>query len=217
MFGDSVLAQWFPAVAQIYLRKPDWRMIVLTKSACPASQVSFYYERIKANYAVCDLWRERALSYMEQLRPDVVIMGSSQYGFSADQWITGTRAVLEHLSPASRSVFIMNPTPILGFDGPNCLSKEANLPHWSPQYGRCEARLEPASDQDMLAILKQAAAPYPNAHVIDLSDAVCPDRLCSARFQAGIRFRDGNHLTASFVQSIVPAFERALEAPGNKP
>lgn len=214
MLGDSVLAQWFPAVSEIYLRRPGWRLIILTKSACPASQVSFYYERIKTNYEVCDLWRQRALRYIEQLHPDVVIMGSSQYGFSFNQWITGTRAVLDRLSPVTRSVFIMSPTPALGFDGPNCLSKEANLPHWSPQYGRCETKLEPPSDQAILGILNQAAEPYPNVRVIDLSDSVCPDRLCRARFHTGIRFRDAKHLTASFVWSIVPAFERALETTG---
>lgn len=212
MFGDSVLAQWFPAISEIYLGKPGWRLIVLTKSACPASQVSFYYDRIKAMFEVCDLWRQRALSYIEQLRPEVVIMGSDQYGFSSNQWITGTRAVLDHLSRASRSVFIMSPTPALGFDGPNCLSREANLPHWSPQYGHCESKVEPPSGQAILGTLNQAAELYANVRVIDLSDSVCPDRLCSARFQAGIRFRDGKHLTASFVQSIAPAFERAVNA-----
>ncbi len=215
MLGDSVLAQWFPAISEIYLREPGWRLIVLTKSACPAAQVSFYYERIKANYAVCDLWRQRALSYIEQLHPDVIIMGSGQYSFSLNQWITGTRAVLDRVSPVTRSVFIMNPTPALGFDGPNCLSREANLPYWSPQHGACESKVEPPSDQAVVGILSRAAESYPNVRVIDLSDAVCPDRRCSARFETGIRFRDGVHLTASFVQSITPAFERAIRTPGD--
>ncbi|MBE0625000.1 MAG: acyltransferase [Burkholderiales bacterium] len=214
MFGDSVLVQWFPAISDIYLRKPGWRLIVLTKSACPASQVSFYYERIKATYEVCDLWRQRALGYIEQLRPEVLIMGSNDYGFSADQWITGTRAVLDRLSPATHTVFIMSPTPTLGFDGPNCLSTEANLPHWSPRYGRCETRLKSPAGQSILRILSRAASPYQNVHVIDLSDSVCPDGLCKARFQAGIRFRDGKHLTASFVRSMAPALERALGLAG---
>jgi len=215
MFGDSVLVQWFPAISDIYLRKPDWRLIVLTKSACPASQVSFYYDRIKANYEICDLWRQRALGYIEQLRPEVLIMGSNDYGFSADLWIKGTRAVLDRLSPGSRSVFVMSPTPTLGFDGPSCLSTETNLPQWSPRYGRCETRLKPPSGTGILGILKQAAEPYQNVRVIDLSDSVCPDGLCQARFQTGIRFRDGKHLTASFVRSIAPALERAFGITGD--
>jgi hypothetical protein len=177
--------------------------------------VSFYYERIKANYEVCDLWRQRALGYIEQLRPEVLIMGSNDYGFRADQWINGTRAVLDRLSPVTRSVFIMSPTPTLGFDGPNCLSTEANLPHWSPRYGRCETTLIPPSVAAIRGILKQAAEPYPNVHVIDLSDAVCPGGRCRARFQTGIRFRDGKHLTASFVRSMTPALERALNFTGD--
>ncbi|MBL8421458.1 MAG: acyltransferase [Dechloromonas sp.] len=136
MFGDSALAQWFPAISEIFLRKPGWRLVVLTKSACPASRVSYYYDRIKANYDVCDLWRQRALDYMVQLRPDVVIMGSRNYGFSREKWITGTRAVLERLSPSARLVVIVSPTPDLGFDGPNCLSMDVNIPPWMPHYGK---------------------------------------------------------------------------------
>jgi hypothetical protein len=217
MFGDSALAQWFPAISEIFLRKPGWRLVVLTKSACPASQVSYYYDRIKANYGVCDLWRQRALDYMVQLRPDLVIMGSRDYGFASEQWITGTRAVLKRLSATARSVVIVSPTPDLGFDGPNCLSTEVNLPHWMPHHGRCVTTLGAPTNPSIMEILEHAAKPYSNVGVLDLTESVCPDKTCRARIPTGIVFRDNQHLTASFVKSLAPAFERALQTAGTRP
>lgn len=214
MFGDSVLAQWFPAISEIFLRRRNWRLVVLTKSACPASQVSYYYNRIKANYEVCDLWRQRALEYIVQLRPDIVIMGSRDYGFSSEQWISGTRKVLEKLSPAAGSVAIISPTPDLGFDGPNCLSREFNVPLWMPHHGRCETKLKPSASPSIRETLNLAAQPYSNVGVLELSDWVCPENTCHARIPTSIVFRDNQHLTATFVQSLAPAFEHALRATG---
>ena len=211
MFGDSALAQWFPAVSEIFLRKAEWNVIVLTKSACPASQVSYYYDRIKANYDVCDVWRQGAIDFIVQQRPDLVVMGSGRnYAFSPEQWITGTGAVLKRLTPMAGSVVILSPTPNLGFDGPDCLSMKVNLPDWIPHHGRCETRLNPPPSPSIREMLEKAASPYTNVGVIDLSKSVCPDGICRAYLSGDIAFRDSQHLTASFVQSLAPAFEQAL-------
>jgi peptidoglycan/LPS O-acetylase OafA/YrhL len=211
MFGDSVLAQWYPAVAALYLKKPGWKVVVLTKSACSASQVSYYYDRIKALYTVCDLWRRRALDHIEQLRPDLIIMGSTRYGFSAEQWITGTRAVLDRLSPAAHSVAIMSPTPQLDFDGPDCLSSQPNLPHWLAQANACQTPVEAPSEQSLFATLTRAAQPYANVRVIDMGPTICPGGTCRARLGTSIVYRDKQHLTASFVRLIAPELQHALQ------
>lgn len=211
MFGDSALAQWFPAISQIYLEKQDWRLVVLTKSACPATLVSYYYDKIKSNYDICDLWRQRAIDYIVNLRPNIIIMGSRDYDFSPVQWTTGTRAILDRLAPATKSIFIISPTPDLGFDGPNCLSKETNIPPWMPNKRRCETPLSPLKHSRALLALQESARNYPNVSVLDLDNLVCPDRICRARIPAAIVFRDNQHLTASFVQYLTPALQRVIE------
>ena len=214
MIGDSALAQWFPAISDIFLRRTDWRVIVLTKSACPASQVSYYYDRIKANYDICDAWRQGALEFIAQQRPDLVIMGSRNYPFTPEQWITGTETVLKRLTPVAGSVIIMSPTPDLGFDGPNCLTMKANVPTWMPHHGRCETRLDLPSSPGIRQLLAKAASPYSNVGVIDLSESVCPNATCRARLSGDIVFRDSQHLTASFVLSLASVFEQALDTAG---
>lgn len=210
MFGDSVLAQWFPAVSELYTKQNDWRLIVLTKSACSASEVNYFYPAIKSYYSVCDLWRRRAVRYMQRLHPDVVIMGSTHYDYTPRQWVTGTRAVLKRLSPATHSIVVLSPTPELGFDGLACLSAQANWPHWFPLAKNCSRPLPPVSKSGTYALLQRAARPYPNAHVVNLRLAVCPGGRCRARIGDHIVYRDGQHLTASFVKTLAPALRAAL-------
>jgi len=114
-------------------------------------------------------------------------------------------------------VVIVSPTPDLGFDGPNCLSTESNVPHWMPHHGRCMTTLGAPTTPSILELLEQAAKPYSNVGVLDLTESVCPDKTCRARIQTGIVFRDNQHLTASFVKSLAPAFERALQTAGTTP
>ena len=93
LLGDSALAQWLPAVQEIFLRRSGWRVVVVTKSACPASRVSYYYDRIKARFDICDRWRDDAVDQIARIRPDLVIMGSRTYAFSDDEWRLVVRSI----------------------------------------------------------------------------------------------------------------------------
>lgn len=212
MFGDSVLAQWFPTIAEIYLKRPNWRLIVLTKSACSATQVSYYYPAIKRIYKVCNIWRKRAIAYMAHLHPDVIFMGSTHYPFTAKQWISGTRAVLDRLSPASHAIVILSATPELGFNGLSCLSMRAHLPKWLHLEKHCSRALKPVTSHSVVSLLRRAATPFPNVHVIDMRREICPDQRCRAELDGRIVYRDGQHLTASFIRTLAPALKQILKA-----
>jgi len=49
-----------------------------------------------------------------------------------------------------------------------------------------------------------------NVTLVDLTDAVCPTEACSVVQNGIIKFRDNNHLTATFARSLAPALEAAL-------
>lgn len=210
IFGDSVMAQWFPAIAEIYLTQPGWRVAVLTKSACSPTQVTYFYDKIHAFYHVCDVWRQRAIDEIVHLRPDVIFMGSTHYAFTYGQWVDGTRAVLRRLSPAAGSVILMSPSPELGFNGLDCLSAQINWPNWVRDPRTCAIRLGPKTPGGVLAALAKAATGYANTHVIDLRRAICPNGVCHAQLGKFIVYRDGQHMTATFVRSLAPELRKAL-------
>lgn len=214
MFGDSVLAQWFPAVARIYLRRPGWKLVVVTKSACPASAVSYYYPRIHQVFRVCDRWRLRALHSIAAMHADLVFMGSTHYDFTDALWTRGTRLALQVLAPASRQVVIVAPPPELGFDAPECLSQRAAWPRWLPGRPMCARALAPHRARPVLDDLRRAAAAFPNVRVLDMDSAICPQRRCRAEVDGHVAWRDGQHLTASYVARLAAALRHRLAAIG---
>ena len=212
LFGDSVLAQWYPAFAAVYLHNPDWKITVFTKSACAASSVSYFYDRIHANYTICDQWRTQAIQAIAALKPDLVVMGSTHYGFSDAQWIDGTRKTLAGLSPSAHAVAILMPSPELAIDGPSCLAARRHWPTWLPNPYHCATQLPRNADATLAQLFNTAIRPFPNAQVIDMQTAVCPQHECAAERNGKITYRDRQHLTASFVQSLAPELRKALQA-----
>ena len=60
--------------------------------------------------------------------------------------------------------------------------------------------------------------PFPNAHVLNLNDLVCPAHRCAARNPEGVTvFYDKLHLTGPFVLSKVPQIQKELNAMGIGP
>jgi hypothetical protein len=212
VMGDSIALQWFPALLSIYNR-PDWRLVVLTKSGCPMVDEPFFYERIGAEYAVCDAWRDAVLEMLQAIRPDLVFLGSStDYPFGQHQWVSGTRRVLDVVAAAARQVFIILPTHGLPFDGPNCLARR----NWRPPFLQlaegCSAEAGSLRQTEVHEWLDQAARSHRNVRVLDLNSLVCPDRRCEAERNGQLVFRDALHLSARYVETIADAVAKEIQA-----
>jgi len=208
LIGDSIGVQWFSAFAETY-RPPEWRLIVLTKSACPIVDQDYFYKKIRKTYSVCQQWRNAAISYVESINPDIVFIGSDNgYEFTKTQWIEGTRRILDHIAPVSGRVVILPGTPWLHIDGPSCIEKQ----------GRpgCSFKLLPRSRANETAgYLASAANGFGNTSVLSLNDLVCPGEICSARTRSGMQvYRDNKHLTDTFVRTLIPAISQRFNKLG---
>ncbi|MCP4625479.1 MAG: acyltransferase [bacterium] len=206
LIGDSIMVQWFPALSAAY-DKPGWRLLVLTKSACPMVDAPFFYKRIGKEYTVCSRWRDDALATLASIKPDVVFIGgASNYGFSESQWITGTRRVLSKIAPVTKEVFLLRATHRLPFDGPGCLARR----DWQPAFlsipGECSSAADSQHETDVFAWLKEAASDFDNVTIIDLNPVVCPDGRCYAEMNGKIVFRDSQHLSSQFSETLSEIF-----------
>jgi peptidoglycan/LPS O-acetylase OafA/YrhL len=201
LMGDSHVGQWFPAVAKAFDR-PDWRLLVLTKSSCAMVDEPFFYARIGKEYTVCATWREHALKKVAELKPDVLLLGNAKYGFTKEQWIDGTARVLAILSPAVRHIYILRDTPHLPFDGPDCLAEHAGRPAWLGLRHACSASAVDPGGDTAYRWQEEAAARFANVSMLDLNSWVCPGGMCSAEQRGMVVFRDSQHLTGSFAASL---------------
>ena len=205
LLGDSIGAQWVSLLTEAY-SSPDWRVAVLTKSACPIVNEEYFYAPIGDYYEVCAAWRESAIAYLAETAPDIVFIGSSShYEFTAEQWIDGATGVLEQLTAAATQVVVIPGTPALSFNGPSCLESPYRYSFRLLDSRReCEERLASTTSAEVALYLGQAAAPFENAHVVNFNDLVCPGGRCAAQSSDGLTvFRDKRHLTVTFVKAQV--------------
>ena len=146
------------------------------------------------------------LDELDILKPDVVIMGSAaSYDYDKAQWLEGSVRVLSRVSNnPSASVFVIAGTPSLGFDGPDCVAR-----HFSGgekiDREKCSKGNRLKDIKLVVQSLNQATSRFPNVHLLDLNDLVCPKGVCYAFDEQGVVvFRDTQHLTDSFVRTRVP-------------
>jgi peptidoglycan/LPS O-acetylase OafA/YrhL len=213
VIGDSVTMQWFPAVMETF-GKQGWRVLVITKSACPMVDEPYFYPRIGRVYTECSAWRDAALTAVATLRPDVVLTGSTTtYPFTDGEWFEGSRRVLDRLAPAAGRVFIVRATPMLPFDGPGCLARQAWRRPWLPRAPVCSAPAQAESATDSYAAVSRAAAGYANVRMLDLNAVVCPDGVCAAQRDGRIVYRDSMHVTAGYITTVAQEFAKRLGVP----
>jgi len=213
--GDSVGLQWFPAIEAEFVPR-DWRLLVITKSSCPMVDEPIFYSRIGRRYEECERWRTAALQMISQIRPELVIMGSTYtYDFNETQWREGTKRVLEAMAGSVGRIYILRSTPTLPFDAPSCLAPRGWLYQKFVNPNHCSAPVNHGKSDDVHRWLQSAASAFTNASVIDMTDVVCPEGLCRAQQQGLVVFRDSQHLSASFARSLGNKLGSRLEFDGN--
>lgn len=210
IIGDSVTMQWFPAVMETF-GKQGWRVLVITKSACPMVDEPYFYPRIGRIYTECGVWRDAALAAVATLRPDVAITGSTTtYPFTETQWVDGSRRALGRLASAAGRVVVIRATPTLPFDGPGCLAREVWRLDWLPDAPACVAPPAAPRSDAIFSWVTRAASAFPNVQTVDLTPLICPGGLCAAARGDDIVFRDSMHLSARFVGGVSGAFALAM-------
>lgn len=210
--GDSVVLQWFPAIRRLF-NKRGWRLLAITKSACPMVARPIFYERIGKIYTKCGQWRKLAIEKLQAVKPAAVIMGSAySYDFTKRQWIEGTRELINSINPVTRHIYILRSTPTLPFNGLECIAPHKLL--YRLLIGGRDGCSTPAYSKhfdDVYTWLESAASHYPDVSMVDMTEAVCPNALCRAKLEGKIVYRDGQHITASFAKSLAEQFDRAMQ------
>jgi hypothetical protein len=77
LLGDSHAAQWFPALEKISTIG-KLNLISMTKSSCPAILQTVKNAWLGRAYNECDEWKDNVLKLLDDIRPQYVIISSSQ-------------------------------------------------------------------------------------------------------------------------------------------
>jgi len=138
LIGDSHAAQWLPAL-QVLAQRHDWRLVSLTKSACPIASVPVWNQVLKREYRECDAWHERVLARLANERPALAVVASAS-GYqivdssgrtpvaqAMDAWHAGIVDFLGKVAQQVGRIVLLAENPHLSFDPLDCLASHASI------------------------------------------------------------------------------------------
>ena len=210
LFGDSHAQQWMPAASRAGKAK-GWRIVVLTKSACPSVQVRFAEPNFPGAQVSCNTWRSRAEAWLRSHPPDLIVVSNS-HGYklidSAAKpipknareatWQRGLVRTLRAM-PHGPILAVLADTPALEANVPVCLAAHPK------QISACETPRSSAIDSVHDAA-EQATAEAAGASFVSLNNVVCWSDPCPVVTGNVLMWRNQDHLTATFSALLAPSF-----------
>lgn len=209
--GDSHAASFMPALEGLVQRNNEYRLRVVTKSAC--SLVAATMSSRGKEYAACSTWNKKVLEEMLGWNPNIVITTQSQ---RAQAWgakdetdntrliANGLALVWKALQERGAKVIAIADVPIHSVDIPECLtSPGASLDGCSSK--RTDAFVNPD-------ILEHAAA-IAGVTLLDFTHIFCDDVKCPPNRGELLMWRDHHHLTATFSSLLSKQLADALNIP----
>ncbi len=212
IIGDSHAVHWFPAIYRV-AKERGWRLISMTKSACPFADVPSI--RDGKRDTACAIWRKKAFAKVKRLHPDLVIASALDgYKFVGDQghptsprsealWGAGLKRSLVTLRKASDKVIMLGDVQDWGSKALSCLARNRK------NVAACESRanLKVQVRREATARKAAAAAKVRFASTRKLS---CPYDPCPLVVDRYLVTRDGGHLTATYAALLWRGMDRLL-------
>jgi hypothetical protein len=194
LYGDSHAAQWFPALEKL-ANERSFKLISLTKSACPAPEVKKVQIGAYKN-ADCFKWRANTLKRIQELKPVAVILSGFQHfdvpdglGSRESWWADGQLTAYGHLVGASKNLIYISDTPHPTRDIPNCLASKGG--------DKCDdsEKSDPAISGNFI---KVNPTPW-------LCNTTCP-----AIVNGVVAYRDASHISVEMSRSLALEVEGVL-------
>ena len=212
LFGDSHALQWGPALIPL-AKKRDWKLITVLRSGCPIANV--------VAESRCARWRGKAIRRIEQAKPDHIILSTSignryrlKHGgrnlsrkASEPRLRSGMERTIRRLQKI-RSL-VKGPTAITlirdqvtaPFVPADCIRKNGGRPEKCAF--RSKRRWAPGFDWI-------AAKRTGTGFTIDPVKALCGRRWCSPTEGRILKYRDSDHLTATYARTLSGWLEERL-------
>jgi len=217
LFGDSHALHWFPALNKL-AKENDWRLVGLSKSACPPAEVRIYSKSLRREYRECDEWRARALQRITQKEDPSLVVTSMLNPYrvredgkrldrkaSNEALADGYVSTLEKLRSNGAAVVVIKDIPHPDKDVPECVSRTLDHLH-DCAVSRSKAFNYPP-------INARAAEKVEGVRVIDPTPVLCLEQMCPAVIGDALVYRNGAHLTPTYARTLAPWLGERLPDP----
>lgn len=211
VIGDSKIEQWESALEEIATRN-DWHMISYTKSSCGFS--SAMQNSKNGPYESCAEWNKRALGEIIEIRPDVVLTsgGATSAYVDPGQSDERTRDALVDGMIDQREALNIHDIPVMTIlDNPRpegqvykCVAENRD------NLSACSFDREDGIERSGSIALMKAVEAVSDSRYIDLTDRICAADSCPPIVGNVLVYRQGSHLTDTYIRTLAPALEAEL-------
>ncbi|MDJ0358079.1 acyltransferase family protein [Paenarthrobacter sp. PH39-S1] len=198
VLGDSHSQQWLPDWDTIAAQR-NWQIVMLIKSGCR------YGADAPSRADDCNEFNDLDRGYVMSLKPDAVFTLASltleQAPFETE--VPGYLDGIKGFTDAGIQVIGMRDNPRFTINMADCAAtKGAAAPACNPPLSESLAATAPMD----------AYHDVPNFFALDLSDYICANGVCPAVVGNVYVYKDDNHLTKTYTQSMSAIFEQRLLA-----
>jgi peptidoglycan/LPS O-acetylase OafA/YrhL len=188
-----------------------WRIDVSGRGACHWTDSPRKQPNGAAWARSCEVWNDKIDHYVATTPLDGIIVTNSsratyvlEPGEDLDEVRSaGFASAWAHRMDPTTPIIAIRDNPIFGTtDDLACVLDADRV-----KAGECVMPREEALRDDGL---ESAVALDPYAHLVDLNDYMCDDRVCSLVVGGVITTRDGRHLTATYAHTLTPYLDRKL-------
>ncbi|MFN8169860.1 MAG: acyltransferase family protein [Candidatus Nanopelagicales bacterium] len=215
LFGDSHAQQWMGAL-DAEAKRLGWRLVSLTKAACPVADLTIASPVLKRDYTECTTWRDATIARIQDMAPDVVIVSQSDSVpgrlVSNQTWSEQTAATLEKLTQKGTRVEFLADTPYPKGDVPTCVA-DSLADVRACQVTRADAYHASALYTERHRMVS-AAADEVGVGVVDPVSWLCSPTACPVVVGDTLVYRDDSHITNTYSTKLAPLFEPLLTGDG---
>ena len=209
LIGDSHAMHWLPAVERV-AKDLGFAVYSRTKSACITAPIAVFNGKLGRHYYECEEWRERVFQEIEQVKPELVLIGLSSRHRplrpGTDEQLEGgerlaalaeaERKMIARITATGARVGLFADTPWLPENPLECLSTHKN------ELSQCRWEEKSAIQQNGFPWSLKHERPPPGVGVLDLRDQFCWDGYCHAATARFVIIWDGHHMTRAFSASL---------------
>ena len=207
--GDSHAFQWLPAMQLIAMQR-NWRLINLTKAACPIYDFTLVSGQLKRDYTECYEWRTKAMERISAERPALIVTSAAIFserdGDFAENWADGVSKTIGELRQTGAQVVELDDTPFPRHDIPKCLAKNLDAAE-ACDLDRGQSKGDPARRDSTTALAQQAGAT-----TVDPFPWFCGPKDCPVIVGNTLVYRDNSHITANYAAQLAPLLGQQLPA-----
>jgi hypothetical protein len=152
----------------------------------------------------CPIWRDKAVQFISDERPDLVIVtGSRHYPNTDQEWRDGFNVTLGRLIGLTPRLLVLGDNPDSHADPATCLSAHLT------DVGACTNTRGKAVETGKLEA-ERAVAAERGARFVDTSDWLCTATDCPLIIGDILMFRDINHLTTVAADWFTPMLDAVV-------